>query len=641
MGVSLYRRYRPQKFCEVSAQGAAVDVLVRSLERSRVSHAYLFSGPRGCGKTTVARLLAKALNCSSPIKDESAHSYEPCCLCGHCLSITAGDSLDVIEIDGASNNGVDEVRELKNHVALAPFSSRYKVYIIDEVHMLSTAAFNALLKTLEEPPECVVFILATTEAHKVPLTIRSRCQHIPFHRIDAKAIFDRLAAVSEAESIRCQSDAMWEIARSADGALRDALSMFEQVANLGKDDITTADVEAVLGQGSRSSLERWFSLWRCGDMSSFVDLNKMLSSGASASRFLEELFTLSRDLWLVSGSDSPAKAAPLLDALDASAQEREYLLSEAPKWNRKDLSSILGFLASLMPMARLGMRTDVLSGLLMSRMEKIGAGENTESVKSAVGATAPGRTDNIARPSPVVRPEPAAASNITQPASRRDNDISEPAQSVQSVQPAQSEETGDRSGGAPLPPASEPSPLPPADTWTACDNDKWQAALSLLKENEFPLYCGLFDASPFTASGFFVIKIDHRYAYETLRVERNRINLKKRLTEIFEGLDIALSYKNLWTICAVQAQKTPAPAKRKSSKKAAPAPEADVSFERPDMSPDTPAEARFVSPGSPQSRFDDIVSEAVRWLGADVLLSRRGDAEATEEDDDLAGQVDD
>ena len=175
-----------------------------------MGHAYLFSGPRGCGKTTVARILAKALNCLSP------ESGEPCCGCRSCQAIAGGESLDVVEIDGASNNSVDEIRELKTHVALAPFSSKYKVYIIDEVHMLSMAAFNALLKTLEEPPSYVVFVLATTEPHKVPVTIRSRCQHIPFHSIGTRRIFDRLRQIVEWEGADAQPEALWEVASVLD-----------------------------------------------------------------------------------------------------------------------------------------------------------------------------------------------------------------------------------------------------------------------------------------------------------------------------------------------------------------------------------------------------------------------------------------
>lgn len=175
MYISLYRRYRPQSFSDMIGQSAAISVVTRAIQSGAVGHAYLFSGPRGCGKTTVARLFAKAVNCPD------RKGAEPCNECQTCRAIVEGSCLDVVEIDGASNNSVDEIRDLKERVALASFTCPYKIYIIDEVHMLSISAFNALLKTLEEPPERVVFILATTAPYKVPATIRSRCQHIPFH----------------------------------------------------------------------------------------------------------------------------------------------------------------------------------------------------------------------------------------------------------------------------------------------------------------------------------------------------------------------------------------------------------------------------------------------------------------------------
>ena len=292
MSLSLYRKYRPQNFSSVVGQKAAIDVITNALAKNRPGHAYLFSGSRGCGKTSVARIFAKALNCLDP------QGVEPCEKCSNCVAITAGESLDVIEIDGASNNGVEEIRELKSNVTLAPFSSKYKIYIIDEVHMLSQAAFNALLKTLEEPPEHVIFIMATTEPHKVPVTIRSRCQHIPFHSIGAHDIFTRLQEICGLENVQAEDSALWEISRQADGALRDALSLLEQVISSGN--VTLSSVELAFGVGSRSSFEKWVISLRENQEEAYIILKKMFDSGASPVRVFEEIFSLVRDLWLVS-----------------------------------------------------------------------------------------------------------------------------------------------------------------------------------------------------------------------------------------------------------------------------------------------------------------------------------------------------
>ena len=264
----------------------------------------------------------------------------------------------MVEIDGASNNSVDEVRELKSHVTLAPFSSKYKVYIIDEVHMLSTAAFNALLKTLEEPPSYVVFILATTEPHKVPVTIRSRCQHIPFHSIGARRIFEQLTRVCEWEKVAAQPEALWEVARQADGAMRDALSMLEQVINRAASEVTLADVEATLGAGSRPALERWLAGLREAGPASYTGLKEMFEGG-SPQRVFEELFSLVRNLWLT------ARWPDVAESLDVSEQEKAFLQKEAPRWKPDELRSLLASLVNLITQARQGVRSDVLVGLLM------------------------------------------------------------------------------------------------------------------------------------------------------------------------------------------------------------------------------------------------------------------------------------
>lgn len=363
MTVSLYRRYRPAQFKQIVAQDAAVQVITKALEEKRVSHAYLFSGPRGCGKTTLARLLAKSLNCTG-----QKQSVEPCNDCPNCLAINGGESLDVIEIDGASNNSVDEVRELKAHVSLSAFSSLYKVYIIDEVHMLSLSAFNALLKTLEEPPSHVVFILATTEPHKVPVTIRSRCQHIPFRKIDVQNIVKSLSMVAHNENRKAEEEALWEIARQADGAMRDALSLLEQVMALAEQELRLVDVSRLLGGGSRPELERWVSRVRSGDISVFSELQEMFQRGASPQKVVEDLFVIFRDLWIVASWGGGA-----LQFIEGSSKEKFFLEQESKDWNPDHLLKIMDFCAQILPQVRMGMRSDVLSGLFLNKLIEHGS----------------------------------------------------------------------------------------------------------------------------------------------------------------------------------------------------------------------------------------------------------------------------
>lgn len=261
----LYRKYRPDNFSNIIGQDYMVSILKNAILKDKISHAYIFSGPRGTGKTSTAKVFAKAINCLNPSE------VGPCNECESCKHFK--ENADIIEIDAASNNGVEEIREIINNIKLAPAYSKYKVYIIDEVHMLSTSAFNALLLTLEEPPKHVVFILATTNIEAVPITILSRCQRFDFHKISLDDIINRLKYVIESEKINIDEDAIEEIAYISDGGMRDALSILDQLSS-NKDSITLKDVESHFGSISKKQISDLFNNILKNDVNSFVDCMK-------------------------------------------------------------------------------------------------------------------------------------------------------------------------------------------------------------------------------------------------------------------------------------------------------------------------------------------------------------------------------
>ena len=304
---ALYRKWRPFDFDDVCGQERITDILKYEVANNRVSHAYLFCGSRGTGKTSCAKILAKAVNC------ENSHDGNPCNKCDACRSIDAGIATDVIEMDAASNNGVDNVRNLKDEISFTPALLKYRVYIIDEVHMMSGAAFNALLKTLEEPPQYVVFILATTEFHKLPTTIVSRCQRFDFRRISSDTIVSRLFKIAKAEGIDLGEDGARLIARASRGGMRDAVSLLELCAG-SKSHIDSELVASTLGTGDRESAYRLISAIGKSDFSTVYEIiNDTVMSSGDISVFWQEIIDSYRDIMVVRNTD---RAKTYLDLTD-------------------------------------------------------------------------------------------------------------------------------------------------------------------------------------------------------------------------------------------------------------------------------------------------------------------------------------
>lgn len=314
---ALYRKYRSQTFSQLVGQEVVAKTLKQAVEQEKISHAYLFSGPRGTGKTSVAKIFAKAMNCPNQVDGE------PCNNCYICQAVTEGSLEDVIEMDAASNNGVDEIREIRDKSTYAPSLARYKVYIIDEVHMLSTGAFNALLKTLEEPTQNVVFILATTELHKIPATILSRVQRFEFKSIRTQDITAHIHHILEKENISSEPDAVEIIARRAEGGMRDALSILDQALSLTQGNaLTTAISEEITGTISLSALDDYVAALSQQDVSKALDsLSLLFENGKSMTRFVTDLLQYLRDLLVVqTGGENTHHSPVFMDNLALSQE---------------------------------------------------------------------------------------------------------------------------------------------------------------------------------------------------------------------------------------------------------------------------------------------------------------------------------
>lgn len=437
---ALYRVWRSQTFDELVGQEHVVQTLRNAIVEGRIAHAYLFTGPRGVGKTTVARLMAKAVNCTAPEVER------PCGQCESCIAVADGNSVDVIEMDAASHTSVEDAREIIERVQFRPTIGRYKVYIIDEVHMLSTAAFNALLKTLEEPPGHAIFILATTESHKIPATILSRCQRFTFSRHSIAATVDHLMRVAEGEELTLEQPAAEAIARASTGSMRDALSVLDQLQSYGSRTITLEMVRALLGSSEAAEVTALVEALSNNDLTAALKVvNEVADQGADLRQFVRDLVERLRSLLLISAGSGG-------DLLDVSDDELLVMQEQAARnpvgqllqWVK--LFSGLDFQLRTSPYGQLPLELAVVEALIGPVPEA-----NPSAARPSMG---------LSRPAAPNRAAPAAATPVQRPAPQRAPEAPKAPASRPSAPPV---------AAAAQPVAQEPTPTPAAPPVVADD----------------------------------------------------------------------------------------------------------------------------------------------------------------------------
>ncbi|MGQ0696132.1 MAG: DNA polymerase III subunit gamma/tau [Nitrospiraceae bacterium] len=492
------RKYRPGTFDDVIGQSHVVQTLMNAVSTKRIAHAYLFSGTRGVGKTTVARILAKALNC------EQGPTDHPCNTCVNCQEITQGTSVDVIEIDGASNTSVDDVREIRENVKFTPFRGQYRVYIIDEVHMLSNSAFNALLKTLEEPPVHMVFIFATTEIHKIPATILSRCQHYNFRRIARAEIIERLRHVAEQDQLTIEERSFKALARASEGSMRDALSLLDQAIAFGGKTINHADLEVLLGVVPQELVQGILRAIMAQDSpAALTVLANVLDQGHDLRAFCAELVEQLRNLLVAA---VVPVATELRGLIEASEEDLKQLTVDAGTMTPEQLQDLLAIFTQAEDSLRLSahprfvMETAVIRATRRSRQRENGAARPVQAASPPSSQKPPARTETI-KSEPATPPTAVAATAPAPPrraAPAASNPVSRPAPPSQTGLQGEPISVSLRPSAQPVPQEAMASPVaPPAPAAGGQLTLNWEAVQEEVAAS-FP------NIAPFLEAGRFV-----------------------------------------------------------------------------------------------------------------------------------------
>jgi len=471
----LARKWRPTTFDELTGQEPIAGILKNAILHNKIAHAYIFSGPRGVGKTSTARILAKALNCGQGL------TTEPCGKCPSCVAITDGSSMDVTEIDGASNTGVDNIRDLRERVRYASYGGGYKVYIIDEAHMLSTAAFNALLKTLEEPPPHVIFVLATTDPKKIPATVLSRCQHLPFRRISTQKIKERLKHIAKQEQLKIADTAVEMVARAADGSMRDSLTLLDQIASFSED-ITAQDVKDLLGFTDVETLSSLAAAVIGGDRKGIVGMiADLTTAGTDLKAFTKDYVQFMRDLLIakIVGDtegimDLSEEEVKLIHSLAGvtNVEHLALLLTELIKAEPSIRSALFPRIALEMMLLRLGMMSHFVT---VDEAIKMFKSSNSTTIASKKISTSPTAS---------LKASPAKEAKISQTPEVADNDdpptAANPAEPPKELQKIQE---------------SQIAPQAPAASAMMSDTDMWNSVVEKIERVNAPLASKLREGS--------------------------------------------------------------------------------------------------------------------------------------------------